>query len=47
MKANKRIRDPRRISKHRLFYVKDGVETGVTTFPGTKTAKYPVQQRKR
>lgn len=33
MKANKRVRDPRRRSKYRLVYIATGIKVGVTTFP--------------
>lgn len=33
MKANKRIRDPRRKSNRRLYVIVEGVKTGTTTMP--------------
>lgn len=48
MKANKRIRDPRRKSTRRLYCIVEGVKIGVTTYPvdrGPKTND--VQEERR
>lgn len=45
MKANKRIRDLKRRSDDRLFYIKDGAARGTTTYPFSRAGKDGTQAR--